>query len=158
MSTLSSQLVVCSSALAEDIYGAFSTKKLSDTQGLWLGRIGVLVVALIAAILAANPNSSILDLVSFAWAGFGAAFGPIVLLSLYWKKLTNWGAIVGLIGGTITVFIWGNIESLHTTMYEIVPGFIVNIVLAVVVSLLTYQPNAEIEEEFEATVQAVKSR
>lgn len=158
MSTLSSQLVVCSSALAEDIYGAFSSKKLSDTQGLWLGRIGVLVIAFIAALLASNPESSILELVSFAWAGFGAAFGPIVLLSLYWKKLTNWGAIVGLVAGTLTVFIWGNIESLHSTMYEIVPGFIVNFILSIVVSLVTYKPNAEIEAEFDAAVHAAKTR
>lgn len=158
MSTLSSQLVVCSSSLAEDLYGAVSTKRLSDYKGLWLGRAGVLVIAFIAVLLALNPDSSVLELVSFAWAGFGAAFGPIVLLSLYWRKLTNWGAIAGLIGGTVTVFIWGNIEALHTTMYEIVPGFIVNIVLAVVISLVTYKPNAEIDEEFDAAVAAVHHR
>ncbi|MEU4207009.1 sodium/proline symporter PutP [Rothia terrae] len=151
MSTLSSQLVVCSSALAEDLFGVVSSRKLSNSEGLWLGRAGVLVISLIAGVLAWNPDSSVLELVSFAWAGFGAAFGPLVLLSLFWKKLTNWGAIVGLIAATITVFVWGTNEGLHSTMYEIVPGFIVNIVLAVVVSLVTYKHNPEIEAEFEET-------
>lgn len=158
MSTLSSQLIVCSSALAEDIYGAVTDKRLADHHGLWLGRAGVLVVAVIAMILAWNPESSILSLVAFAWAGFGAAFGPIVLLSLYWRKLTNWGAIAGIIAGTLTVFIWGNIESLSTTMYEIVPGFIANLLVAVVISLVTYKPNAEIDAEFNAAVEAIHAR
>ena len=151
MSTLSSQLVVCSSALAEDLYGVVSAKKLSNTQGLWLGRAGVLVIAVIAMVLAFNPDASVLELVSFAWAGFGAAFGPLVLLSLFWKKLTNWGAIAGLVAATITVFVWGMNPDLHKAMYEIVPGFIVNLVLAIGVSLATYKPNPEIEAEFEET-------
>ena len=74
------------------------------------------------------------------------------------RDSTNWGAIVGLVAGTLTVFIWGNIESLHSTMYEIVPGFIVNFILSIVVSLVTYKPNAEIEAEFDAAVHAVKTR
>ena len=103
-----------------------------------------------------NPESSVLELVSFAWAGFGAAFGPIVLLSLYWRKLTAWGAIAGLIAASVTVFVWGNTEALHSAMYEIVPGFIINLVIAVVVSLITYKANsveaAEINEEFDRAV------
>ncbi|MDO4252373.1 MAG: sodium/proline symporter PutP [Rothia sp. (in: high G+C Gram-positive bacteria)] len=158
MSTLSSQLVVCSSALAEDLYGVISQKRLNDWHGLWMGRIGVLLVALIAAGLAWNPDNSILGLVAFAWAGFGAAFGPLVLLSLYWPKLTNWGAIAGLIAATITVFIWGNIPALSESMYEIVPGFIINLLLAFLVSLLTYKPNPQIEQEFAATLAALKSK
>ncbi|MFW0184055.1 sodium/proline symporter PutP [Rothia sp. CCM 9418] len=157
MSTLSSQLVVCSSALAEDLYGVVTQKPLEAAKGLWLGRMGVLVVSIIAAVLAWNPNSSILELVSFAWAGFGAAFGPIVLLSLFWKKLTNWGAIAGLIAGTITVFVWGNNEALSSTFYEIAPGFIVNLVFAVTISYATYSPNPEIDEEFEAAALAAKN-
>lgn len=156
MSTLSSQLVVCSSALAEDIYGAVTNKKLIGSRGLWIGRAGVLVISVIAALLAWNPDSSVLQLVAFAWAGFGAAFGPIVLLSLFWRKLTNWGAIAGIIGATITVFAWGN-SPLSETMYEIVPGFIVNLILAVGVSLATYRRNPEIEAEFDETLAALKA-
>ncbi|MDO4241431.1 MAG: sodium/proline symporter PutP [Microbacteriaceae bacterium] len=148
MSTLSSQLVVCSSALAEDIYGAVKKEKLTDAQGLWMGRGAVLLVSVIAVLLALDPNGSILELVGFAWAGFGAAFGPIVLLSLFWRKLTAAGAIAGILAGTVTVFVWGNISELHKAMYEIVPGFIINLIVAVVISLATYKPNAEIETEF----------
>lgn len=156
MSTLSSQLVVCSSALAEDLYKVVSHRTLSNKVSLRLGQAGVLAVSLVAALLAMNPESSVLELVSFAWAGFGAAFGPIVLLSLYWRKLTAWGAIAGLIAASVTVFVWGNTEALHSAMYEIVPGFIINLVIAVVVSLITYKANsveaAEINEEFDRAV------
>ena len=108
MSTMSSQLIVCSSALVEDLYN-IAGKKLSPKREVALGRSGVLVVAVVASVLALNRDSSILDLVGFAWAGFGAAFGPIVLLSLYWRKLTSTGALAGMITGAATVFVWGNI-------------------------------------------------
>ncbi|ASN38300.1 sodium/proline symporter PutP [Paeniglutamicibacter terrestris] len=149
MSTMSSQLIVCSSALVEDLYN-IAGKKLSPQREVMLGRTGVLVVAVVAAVLALNRNSSILELVSFAWAGFGAAFGPIVLLSLYWRKLTSTGALAGMITGALTVFIWGNIDVLASNMYEIVPGFILNLIVTVVVSNATYKHNALIEEEFTA--------
>lgn len=160
MSTLSSQLVVCSSALAEDLYRAVSKKQLSNTVSLRYGQAGVLVVSVVAALLALNPESSVLDLVSFAWAGFGAAFGPLILLSLYWRKLTSWGAISGLIAGAATVFIWGNIEVLDAAMYEIVPGFLINLLVAVIVSLVTYRAEsaetAEINEEFDRAVELTR--
>ncbi|MBM7051926.1 sodium/proline symporter PutP [Rothia sp. ZJ1223] len=159
MSTLSSQLVVCTSSLMEDLYSAARpNNKLSDSASLWMGRAGVIVVSLIAGFLAWNPNSSILSLVSFAWAGFGAAFGPIVILSLYWRKLTNWGAIAGMIVGTLTVFIWGYNPELKALMYEIVPGFILNIVVAVIVSLVTYKHDPEVEAEFDAAVTAANAK
>lgn len=156
MSTLSSQLIVCSSALAEDLYGLSTGKTLGNKVSLRLGQAGVLVISLIAGILAWNPDSSVLNLVSFAWAGFGAAFGPLVILALYWRKLTAQGAIAGLIVGAVTVFVWGNIEVLDSAMYEIVPGFILNLLVAVAVSLATYKPNAEIEAEFDAAVAATR--
>ncbi|MDO4898835.1 MAG: sodium/proline symporter PutP [Rothia sp. (in: high G+C Gram-positive bacteria)] len=160
MSTLSSQLVVCSSALAEDLYKVVSKKTLSNKVSLRFGQGGVLVISLIAALLALDPESSVLELVSFAWAGFGAAFGPLVILALYWRKLTNWGAIAGLIAGAATVFIWGNDADLHKAMYEIVPGFIVNLLVAVAVSLVTYKANsaqaAEIAEEFDRAVEMTR--
>ncbi|MFF5794192.1 sodium/proline symporter PutP [Paeniglutamicibacter sp. NPDC012692] len=149
MSTMSSQLIVCSSALVEDLYN-IAGKKLTPKREVALGRSGVLVVAVVASVLALNRDSSILDLVGFAWAGFGAAFGPIVLLSLYWRKLTSTGALAGMITGAVTVFVWGNITVLHDAMYEIVPGFLLNLLVAFVVSRMTYKHNETIEAEFSA--------
>jgi sodium/proline symporter len=151
MSTISSQLIVTSSALVEDIYKALFNKTADDKHYVFIGRVAVLVVAIIAAILAWNPDSSILGLVGFAWAGFGAAFGPVILLSLYWRKLTNYGALSGMIAGATTAFIWGKIKVLSDTLYEIVPGFFVCLIVAVIVSILTYKPNKDIEDEFNRT-------
>lgn len=151
MSTISSQLIVTSSALVEDIYKALFNKTADDKHYVFIGRVSVLVVAIVAGILAWNPDSSILDLVGFAWAGFGAAFGPVILLSLYWRKLTNYGALSGMVAGAATAFIWGRIKFLSDTLYEIVPGFLVCLIVAVIVSILTYKPNKDIEEEFNRT-------
>lgn len=148
MSTMSSQLVVCSSALVEDLVN-LTGRKASDTALLMYGRIGVLVVALVGLVLALDPDSAILELVAFAWAGFGAAFGPIILLSLYWRRLTANGALAGMIVGAVTVFVWGNIDSLSDRMYEIVPGFLLNLLVAVVVSLVKPQADPEVEAEFD---------
>jgi len=156
MSTISSQLIVTSSALVEDIYKALFNKSADDKHYVFIGRMAVLVVAIIAAILAWNPENSILNLVGFAWAGFGAAFGPIILLSLYWKRLTNYGALSGMVLGAATAFIWGKIDSLSSTLYEIVPGFIVCLVVAIIVSMVTYKRNEEIEDEFNRSVTMLK--
>lgn len=157
MSTISSQLIVTSSALVEDIYKALFNKTATDQHYVFIGRLAVLVVAIIASLLAWNPNSSILDLVGFAWAGFGAAFGPIILLSLFWRKLTNYGALSGMVVGAATAFIWGKTE-LAGKLYEIVPGFIICLIVAIVISLLTYKQNAEIEEEFNETKRLLKEQ
>lgn len=156
MSTISSQLIVTSSALTEDLYKILFKKEKSDKQYVFFGRLAVLVVAIIAASLAWVQNDTILGLVAYAWAGFGAAFGPIIILSLYWKKMTNWGAILGMIAGAATVVIWSNF-GLSDVMYEIVPGFIINLIISVVVSLVTYKPNPEIEKEFDMSVENLKS-
>ena len=153
MSTVSSQLVVTSSALVEDLFKIIaeklgSTAQLSDRAYVMFGRFGVLGVAVVAAVLAINPSDSILDLVGFAWAGFGASFGPIVLLSLFWKRLSNWGALAGLITGAVVAYTWGQ-SSLSETMYEIVPGFAANLVVAIVVSLFTFKADSEISNAFE---------
>lgn len=158
MSTLSSQLIVCASALAEDLYKLTSGgKELSDAKGLWLGRAGVILVALIAIVLAWNPDSSVLGLVAFAWAGFGAAFGPAVLLALYWRKFTAAGAVAGMVAATITVFAWGYNDTLSGLMYEIVPGFAVNLLFSYIVSVATYKGDSaaaqEIIEEFDRAVE-----
>ncbi|MFJ6209009.1 sodium/proline symporter PutP [Lysinibacillus sp. NPDC092081] len=151
MSTISSQLIVTSSALVEDIYKALFNKTADDKHYVFIGRVAVLVVAIVAGILAWNPDRSVLDLVGFAWAGFGAAFGPVILLSLYWRKLTNYGALSGMVAGAATAFVWGKIKFLADTLYEIVPGFIVCLIVAVIVSILTYRPNKDIEDEFNRT-------
>ncbi|WME22555.1 sodium/proline symporter PutP [Brachybacterium sp. GU-2] len=161
MSTISSQLIVTTSALVEDIVGGVGVK-LGDSAKLWGGRIGVLVVSVVAVILALDPESSVLALVAFAWAGFGAAFGPIVLLSLFWRRLTTAGAAVGMISGAVVAFVWGQSwgaekQPLDVTLglfggehlYEIIPGFAICLVLAVVVSLITPQPPAKAMEEYD---------
>ncbi len=147
MSTISSQLIVTSSALVEDLYRVFRKTPPPSARLVLFGRIAVLVVAIIAALLAIAPNDTILGLVSFAWAGFGAAFGPVILLSLFWRRLTNWGALAGMFVGAATVFLW---KALGTGLYELLPAFVFAFVAAVAVSLATHRPNAEIDEEFAA--------
>src|SRR5699024_9049221 len=109
------------------------------------------VVAIIAVLLAINPNDSILGLVGFAWAGCGAAFGPVVRLSRYWRRLTNWGALAAMLVGTATVFAWGAASGGLFDLYELLPGFVFALIAAVVVSFITYKPNEEIEGEFTTT-------
>ncbi|OBF96269.1 sodium/proline symporter [Mycobacterium sp. 852002-51152_SCH6134967] len=152
MSTISSQLIVCSSALVEDIYRAFG-KEASPTRLVLYGRLGVLTVAVVAVLLALNPDGTILDLVGFAWAGFGAAFGPLIILSLFWRKLTSAGAIAGMIAGAVVVGVWGQTEALSSAMYEIVPGFVACFAVAVAVSLATAREDDEIQREFSETAE-----
>ena len=154
MSTISSQLIVTSSALVEDIYKALFNKTADDKHYVFVGRLAVLLVAIFAAFLAWNPDRSILELVGFAWAGFGASFGPIILLSLFWRKLTNYGALAGMVVGAIVVFIWD--KTLGEKLYEIVPGFFACLIVAIVVSFITFKPNAEIEQEFNETERLLK--
>lgn len=156
MSTISSQLIVTSSALIEDLYKAVMKSDATDKHYVFLGRMAVLVVSLIAMVLAWPNKESILKLVSFAWAGFGGAFGPIIILSLYWRKLTAQGALWGMVAGAITVGIWGNVEALSDMLYEIVPGFIICLLVTWIVSLMTFKPNADIDKEFYDAVEMVK--
>ncbi|TBU71668.1 sodium/proline symporter PutP [Pseudomonas daroniae] len=122
MSTLSCQLLVSSSALTEDFYKAFLRKGASQTELVWVGRGMVLLIAVVAIAIASNPESKVLGLVSYAWAGFGAAFGPVVILSLIWKGMTRNGALAGMVVGAVTVVLWKNFVGLG--LYEIIPGFI----------------------------------
>ena len=160
MSTVSSQLIVCSSALVEDLYKVVG-KHPSPNAGLWLGRIGVLIVAVIAGILALNPEASVLELVSFAWAGFGAAFGPVILLALYWEKFTSWGAMAAVVSGAAVAWFWSEADEKTWEwfgLYEIVPGFLTALILGVVVSLFTQrsrQVNEEINREFTGAIDIV---
>ncbi|CAG8864110.1 Sodium/proline symporter [Pseudomonas fluorescens] len=145
MSTLSCQLLVCSSALTEDFYKAFLRKGASQRELVWVGRLMVLAVALIAIAMAANPENRVLGLVSYAWAGFGAAFGPVVLLSVLWKGMTRNGALAGIVVGAVTVILW---KSLETGLYEIIPGFALATLAIVVVSLMG-RPSAGMVSRFE---------
>jgi sodium/proline symporter len=147
MSTISSQLVVSSSALVEDLV-KMSGKEMSQRTQVMLGRAAVLLVAVVAALIALDRTSTILDLVGFAWAGFGAAFGPIVLLSLYWRRLTRWGALAGMVVGAVVAFVWGR-SPLADVLYEIVPGFVLGGLTAIVVSLLTAAPSEGVGREFD---------
>lgn len=156
MSTISSQLIVTSSALVEDIYKKLFNKTASDKHYVFMGRMAVLIVSIVAFYLSWEKNATILKLVSFAWAGFGAAFGPTILLALYWRKLTSWGALSGMVVGAVVVFIWGSNAALHNMLYEIVPGFVLAFIVTIVVSLLTYKKNNAIDEEFDETVRILK--
>lgn len=152
MSTVDSQLLVSSSAIAEDFYKGLFRKNASDNELVWVGRIATIVIALIAAIIAINPESTVLDLVSYAWAGFGASFGPIILLALFWRGITRNGALAGIIVGAATVIIWGDFLSGGIfDLYEIVPGFILNLVVAIIVSLMGKE-DPEVQAEFDEAV------
>lgn len=153
MSTISSQLLVSSSSLTEDFYKIFVRRGATQQELVTVGRIAVAAVAAVAVLLAYNPDSSVLSLVANAWAGFGAAFGPIVILSLYWQRMTRWGALAGMASGAVTVLVWTYVPLLPTPdgtvplnseLYSIVPGFIVCTLAIVLVSLATSVPGREV--------------
>ncbi len=149
MSTADSQLLSASSAISLDIYKSMINKDADEKKVLNVSRITVLIIAAVAFCLSLNPNSSIFGLVSYAWAGFGSTFGPLVLLSLFWRNATKQGAIAGLIGGGVTVVLWHNLSGGIFNLYEIVPGFVVCLVLAVIVSLCT-KKDPEVLAEFDS--------
>ncbi|KAA9024336.1 sodium/proline symporter PutP [Niallia endozanthoxylica] len=160
MSTISSQLIVTSSALVEDLYKVLLRKDGSDKEYVFLGRLAVLAVSVIAAILAFEQDNTILNLVAYAWAGFGGSFGPVILLSLFWRKMTNWGALAGMVSGAVTVILWANLTEagvIPFQLYEIVPGFIINLFFSIVVSLITYKHNDKIEKAFNESVALIKN-
>ena len=154
MSTISSQLLVSSSSLVEDFYGVFLRKAASQKEMVMVGRIAVLAVSLAAIGLAYNPDSNVLGLVSKAWAGFGAAFGPLVILSLTWRRMTRNGALAGMIVGAVTVLFWiyapvlADGATLSSLLYEIVPGFVLSFIAIVLVSLTGKPPAASVTETF----------
>ena len=161
MSTADSQLLVASSAISNDLYKRFGKKgNLGDKHLIWISRVVVAVIAVIAAAIALSGNNSIMDLVSYAWAGFGAAFGPVVLCALFWKGANAKGALAGMIAGFFTVILWntfmksdaiiggGSYMLFDTGIYEIIPGFIIAMVLIFVVSKLTGGPEKEVLDEY----------
>ena len=151
MSTADSQLLAASSAVSQDIFKGLIKKNAEEKEVMIISRFTVFLIALIALLLSLNPNSSIFSLVSFAWSGFGGTFGPLILLSLYWKRTTAPGAIAGLICGGITDVVWHYIPASVAKifgLYEILPAFIVCLVVTVLISLLT-KPDAEVLTKFE---------
>ncbi len=149
MSTADSQLLVSSSALAEDFYKAIFNKQADQRQLVRVGRIAVVVIALLALLLAMDRESKVLDLVAYAWAGFGAAFGPALILSLYWKRMNRDGAMAGIIVGGMTVVIWKQLSGGWFDLYEIIPGVVFAFIAVVLVTLTTSNPVASIQRRFE---------
>ena len=155
MSTLSCQLLVCSSTLTEDFYRTFIRRNASQRELVWFGRSMVLLVSVVAVWLARDPNSLVLSLVSYAWAGFGAAFGPVIIMSLWWRRMTRNGALAGMITGAVTVLVWNHYAWLG--LYEILPGFVFALIAIVVVSLLDKAPSKSIAKTFDEVQAAVRN-
>ena len=148
MSTLSCQLLVCSSTLTEDFYKSFVRKNAPQKELVWVGRLMVLMIALLAIWMAGNPESKVLGLVAYAWAGFGAAFGPLIILSLFWRRMTLNGALAGMIVGAVMVILWKNVWG-ATGVYEIIPGFILSFASIIIVSLMDKVPSNEVTDRFD---------
>ena len=147
MSTASSQLLVAASAFAQDFYRTWLRKDAEQTELVWISRASVLVIASLAIFLGLNPNNFILDMVSYAWAGFGAAFGPALLMSLFWKRTTRNGVLAGIVVGGLTVLIWKQFAFFG--LYEIVPGFLFSAAAIWIVSRCGEEPDRAILETFE---------
>ncbi len=149
MSTSDSQLLVTASAITSDIYAVVAKNKPTEKQLLTLSRIAIAAVAIIAYVLALNPENTVMALVSNAWAGFGAAFGPAMLLSLFWRRMTMNGALAGMISGAAVVMIWNKFLAASTGLYELVPAFFVSLVLIVLVSLADKMPSKKVLDQFD---------
>ena len=153
MSTADSQLLASSSAFASDIYKPIFRKGASDKEMLWAGRAMVVVISVVAYLIAVNPNSGgIMALVSNAWGFFGAAFGPVILLALYWKRLTYSGAVAGVVVGFGVDFLWFKFLAASTGLYELLPGFVCGLIAAVVVSLISKAPSSEVTDLFDSAM------
>lgn len=154
MSTADSQLLVSSSALTEDLYRVLLKRNASQKELIRTGRLSALFIALFAFIIALDPQSKVLDLVAYAWGGFGAAFGPLIILSLFWSRMTYKSAIAGVVTGGLTVLVWKQLDGGIFELYEIVPGFIFSTLAIIIVSLLDKEPEAAVKNEFHSVEQA----
>ena len=132
MSTADSQLLVCTSVITEDVYRTFFKRDASEPELVKVGRGAVLVISLVATAMALTEVKGVMELVSFAWAGFGAVFGPVLILSLYWKRMSSFGALAGMIAGGITVVVWKHCSGGVFDLYELVPGFFVSTAAALI--------------------------
>ncbi|PIX54305.1 MAG: sodium/proline symporter PutP [Zetaproteobacteria bacterium CG_4_9_14_3_um_filter_54_145] len=156
MSTIDSQLLVSSSVLTRDIYHAMLRKDASDTELVWVGRATVIIIAVIAWYISSDRNSSVLQLVAYAWAGFGAAFGPLVILSLYKRNITRLGALAGMITGSVTVIIWKPLEGGIFDLYELLPGFVFAGLAIILFSKIGAQSTDETLRTFDEVHQSLK--
>ena len=153
ISSSDSYLLIAASAFSKNIFQGIFKKKATDKQVMWVSRITLLVLALIGIVIALDEDSVIFNIVSFAWAGFGATFGPLMLFSLFWKRINKAGAIAGMVSGAGMVFLWKlvlNPLGGVFAIYELLPAFLFSSLCIVVASLLTAPPSKEIEEDFEA--------
>ena len=152
MSTADSQLLAASSAVSSDLFGAvLKNKKKQET--MLADRVTLLVIAVVAVIIARNPDSSVFTIVSFAWAGFGASFGPLVLFALFWRRTNMQGALAGMLTGGVMVFVWKYLVRPlggNFNIYELLPAFVLSCLAIVIVSLLTKEPSKEIYDEFDS--------
>ncbi len=158
MSTCDSQLLAASSSVSENILKGVFGMKISTKTSMIIARVTLVIISLIGAFMARDPDSSVFQIVSFAWAGFGGAFGAVVLCALFWRRANRWGALAGMIGGGVMVFVWKfAIKPLGGVfgIYELLPAFLISLILIVVVSLLTPAPSKEITDEFDK-VKAIK--
>ena len=160
MSTADSQLLAASSSVSQDIVKEVLVKDLSAKMSMVIARITLVGIAVIGVIIASNPNSSVFGIVSFAWAGFGAAFGPVMLMALFWKRSNMYGALAGMVSGGIMVFVWkflirplGGLWDI----YELLPAFIVSMLFIIIVSLITAAPDKDITDEFDAVCAKMKN-
>ncbi|PID55145.1 MAG: sodium/proline symporter PutP [Gammaproteobacteria bacterium] len=149
MSTADSQLLVSSSAFTEDLYLKWLRPNATDQECVMMGRIAVVMLSVIALLLAWQPENTVLGLVSYAWAGFGAAFGPTLLLALFWRRMNKWGALAGVVVGGLTVLIWKQLSGGLFDLYELVPGFVFATLAIIAVSLLSGAPSASITTRFD---------
>ena len=152
MSTADSQLLAASSSISQDLGNDFLKRNFSGKRGMVVARSVMIAIALIAAFLARDPNSSVFRVVSFAWAGFGAAFGPTMLMALFWKRSNKWGALAGMVTGGVMVFVWKFLVAPMGgawAIYELLPAFLVSSIVIVAVSLATEKPDAETERLFD---------
>jgi len=155
MSTIDSQLLVSSSALSEDFYCKAIKKQASDKEIVWVGRACVIIISVIALIMALDRDNTILGIVSYAWGGFGAAFGPLVLFALFSRKTTWQSALAGMVTGTVVLVLWKQI-GLGDKMYEIIPGFAVNCLTILMVNLIIGQKDESVLKEFDEVVNEIK--
>ena len=158
MSTIDSQLLVSSSALTEDFYQKAIKKEASEKEIVLVGRICVIIISIIALVLALNPNDTILGIVAYAWGGFGAAFGPLILFALFSKKTTWRSALAGMVVGTVVLVLWKQQPDLSGYMYEIVPGFFANCSTVLVVNAIAPQKDETILGIFEQVKAQISSR
>ena len=149
MSTIDSQLLICSSAITEDFYKRFFKRSASEKELVLVGRISVIAIAIIALLIGLDPKSKVLELVSYAWAGFGAGFGPVILISLMWRGMTRDGAVAGMLVGALTVVIWKQLSGGIFELYELLPGFIFATLAIILVSRLGRQNDQEVTELFD---------